>query len=261
MILLGSGDASTRARAATIARIGGNPPSSTSWSGTSGPPTYPLIECPRMERLDSTKSSGPGSRLPEGVRRLLEVLAVSGQPLSQTLAFRAAGLESDGRAALAVLRSGRLARGTGPAEHDRIETYHDRVREAVVAHLEPATLLGHHRRWRESSKPRAERTQPPSPFDFLEAGETDRAGEYYAAAAAQAAETLAFDRAAALYRFALELRPPGGAEGRRLRKELGDALANAGLGREAAEQYLAGADGASAAEALELRRSPTPCSS
>ena len=70
----------------------------------------------------------------------------------------------------------------------------------------------------------------------------------------QAAEALAFDRAAKLYRLALELRSGDNGEARRVRVGLADALANAGRGSEAAREYLAAVPGATVAEMLERRR-------
>jgi hypothetical protein len=82
----------------------------------------------------------------------------------------------------------------------------------------------------------------------------ERAGHYYAQAAAQAAEALAFDRAAKLYRLALESSPASTDCQRRLRIELGHALANAGRGAQAAEEYLQAAQNANEHTVLELKR-------
>ena len=127
----------------------------------------------------------------------------------------------------------------------------------MVAHLEPVILSGHHRRLAFELEASGRADPEAVAVHFLEAGETERACDYYAAAATQAAEALAFERAAALYRLALELRPQDSAEGRRLRRGLGEALANAGRRAGAATELLAAAEGASDAEALELRRRAT----
>ena len=85
-------------------------------------------------------------RQPEEARRLLGVVAVSGRPIRQALAFQATELGAGGRVALASLRSARLIRCIGQTQHDEIEIYHDRIRETVVAHLSPDALRWHHER-------------------------------------------------------------------------------------------------------------------
>ncbi|HEY2744219.1 MAG TPA: hypothetical protein VGL86_06340, partial [Polyangia bacterium] len=86
------------------------------------------------------------------------------------------------------------------------------------------------------------------------AGEHARAAEFVQLAAERAADALAFDRAAGLYRLALELHGGSAEDARLLRIKLGDSLANAGRGPEAAEAYLAAIPGATAGDALDLRR-------
>src|SRR5262249_37588708 len=74
---------------------------------------------------------------------------------------------------------------------------------------------------------------------YAEAGEGGRAGETAIHAAAAAADKLAFDRAADLYRRALELLPERDRPRRRqLLVRLGEALAHAGRGAQSAEAYL-----------------------
>ena len=201
------------------------------------------------------------AQLPQAARRLLEVVSVSGRPIPPDDACRAAGVTSDERSSLNLLRSGRLIRSTRQADREAIETYHDRVRETVVAHLPPDDLRDHHRRLALALEASGHSDAETLGVHFREAGEPERAADHFAQAAALAAEALAFDRAATLYRLALDLRPDGGEaigigsgpEVRALRVRLGDALANAGRGAEAAKVYLAAAGGANLAEARDLR--------
>jgi tetratricopeptide (TPR) repeat protein len=191
--------------------------------------------------------------LPEEARRLLEVVAVASRPLCQTDACRAADIV-DEHTVLACLRSGRLLRRTGPGEDGEIETYHDRIRETVLLHLDPHALRRHHQRLVEVLEASGRADPEALAVHLVGAGESSRAGHYYALAAAQAADTLAFDRAAKLYRLALELHTAPGEQKRRLWARLGQALANAGRGAESAQAYLTATEGATATETLDLQR-------
>jgi eukaryotic-like serine/threonine-protein kinase len=196
--------------------------------------------------------------LPEVARRLLEIVAVSGGPLRPEVAWQCLGRDDDERSTVAMLRSSRLIRGAGGSSGgERVEAYHDRVRETVVAHLSPSELRDDHRRLALALEGSGEGDHEMLGVHFRGAGEPARAGAHFALAAGQAAEALAFERASGLYRLALKLHPPPPAEARRLRAALAEALANAGRGAEAAREYLAACEGATVAEALELRRRAT----
>ncbi|APW59747.1 serine/threonine-protein kinase PknK [Paludisphaera borealis] len=191
---------------------------------------------------------------PYDAGRLLDLVAVSGRPIHQGLAFQAGELGPSGRVALAALRSARLVRGKNVESSDEIEVYHDRIRETVLLHIAPERLA-----WCHSGLARAYEAAGEADPEILAvhlrgAGETSRAGAFYATAAAKAADALAFDHAAKLYRTALKLGTAGAADTRRLQVRLGDALANAGRGAEAATVYLEAAESASAAENLDLKR-------
>jgi serine/threonine protein kinase len=196
---------------------------------------------------------GRVARLPEGARRLLDLVAVSGVPTEVAVAYRAADLEREGESVLAVLRAAHLVR-TRSVGRQQIETYHDRIRDAVVAHLSPEALKECHLRL-VSALLASGRDDPETlAMHYLAAGDADSAAEYAGAAAAKAAEALAFDRAATLYRFALKLGAGASAERAKLEVQLGDALANAGRGAEAAQAYLSAAMASGPVLSVELHR-------
>jgi serine/threonine protein kinase/tetratricopeptide (TPR) repeat protein len=193
-------------------------------------------------------------RLPDEARRLLEVVAVAGRPLPRVAAIRATVMGPDEQGSLAVLRRARLIRSPGLATVDAIETYHDRIRETVTAHQSLSELRDCHGRLASALEATGQADPEVLAIHFQHAGEADQAGKYFARAAEQASDALAFDRAVKLYQQVLELRPARGEEGRQVRIQLADALANAGRGFEAGQQYLAAAVGVPAGDATDLQR-------
>ena len=191
-------------------------------------------------------------QLPEAARRLLEIVAVAGKPIDRNVATRAAQLDKE-EDSLIMLRSGYLIRTRELRRGQEIETYHDRIRETVNAHLSPETLKAHHHCLALALELSKESDPETVAVHYQGSGDYDRAADYAVTAAEQASMAFAFDRAARLYQLALDLRPEPTGE-RSLRSRLGEALTNAGRGAEAASVYLDAAEGARPAEALELRR-------
>ena len=185
--------------------------------------------------------------LSEDAQRVLGTVAVSVRPLGEAQALLASGIAAQDPGLLVGLRSARLIRGAGA----EIEPYHDRVRETVLAHLEPAALAECHRRLANVLEADAEAAA----VHFEGAGEPDKASRYYAAAAERASAALAFKNAAELYQRALQLSVLTGEPRRRLMVKLAEALGNAGRGPEAARAYREAARGAPPAEIFVLERS------
>jgi len=135
-----------------------------------------------------------------------------------------------------------------------LELYHDRIREALAAQLGPRKVVQIHRRLAQALEARGI-DDPEALFEhYLGAGERVRAATHAATAARKAASALAFDRAAAFYRRALELAPARDAELVDLKRGLAEALVNAGRPAEAAQAYLDLAQLTSARHSLEFKR-------
>jgi len=194
------------------------------------------------------------SLLPEDARQLLAVIAVAGHPVAQGLAAETAELDGKAERALSVLRSVNLVRSGGRHLNDPVETFHDRIRETVVGHLAPEALQQIHQRLAASLETSAHPDPEALTVHWEGAKKPDHAAKYAAIAAARAAEALAFDRAAELFRFSLQRSPDDDPKRRTLQTQLADALANAGRAPEAAEAYLSAAAGASWSDEFELKR-------
>ncbi|HEX5062451.1 MAG TPA: AAA family ATPase [Kofleriaceae bacterium] len=196
------------------------------------------------ERIDALET---------GERQLLELIAVAGQPLPLEVAGRALGLTPSKLLPLiGYLQSANLLRATGRTRRDSVEPFHDRTRRAVTARsAERKPDL--HRRLAVALEATDAETQPMLVgVHWEQAGEPARAAALYARAGDRATEALAFERAVKLYERCLALAPELSPV---LRAKLGDAYANAGRGREAAEVYLALArESKIAADALELEQ-------
>lgn len=191
-------------------------------------------------------------QLPRGSRQFLDCLALAGRPVNPEVAFQAAALSGDDLPLVSSLRAAQFLR-SGGSEHT-VELYHDRIRETFAAQLEPSKVKQIHRRLAQAIEARGI-DDPESLFEhYLGAGERVRAASHAATAANKAAALLAFDRAAAFYRRALELSPVKGAELLEMKQALAEALVNAGRPAEAAEAFLDLAEDSSASRSLDFKR-------
>jgi serine/threonine protein kinase len=194
--------------------------------------------------------------LPAPARAMLAVIAVAGRPIREEAARRAAALD-DGDLAIDTLRAQSLVKSRRGAARDgarppdrELEAYHDRIRVAAVAGLSPADLAAFHLRLAHALVETGGSDPETLMFHFEAGGDAERARAYAELAADRAAASLAWSRAAALYRRALEGAPAAAP----LRVKLAHALAYAGRGAEAGAAYLDATTGAAPAAALDLRR-------
>jgi hypothetical protein len=188
--------------------------------------------------------------LPAGARHFLEILAICGRPMDPQLVCEAAGSAGE-RILVATLRAARLIRSSGSS--DRIEMYHDRIREALAAQIPQDARCRIHALMAQTLVARRI-DDPEALFDhYCGAGDRDRASTQAGLAAYRAHAALAFDRAVLFYRHALELAPHAIA---RVEWKVGlaRALANAGRPADAAGAFLDAASEAHQSERAELKR-------
>ncbi len=192
-------------------------------------------------------------RLSDTARALVELVSVAGEPVSQRVAATALDCSPEVLAReVRYLRTAHLVRAPSVRAENRLEPYHDRIRESVRANLDTRDRRRWHRalamaleQWREGSPERLAR-------HWHAAGQTHRAAELARTAAELAAKTVDFDRAARLYQMTLALGTYSDSEIRALLTSLAAALTSAGRPESGAKAYLQAAKGADPATRLEL---------
>jgi eukaryotic-like serine/threonine-protein kinase len=202
------------------------------------------LEALIAERLDD---------LPRESRALFELIACAGRPEKRSLLRAASKLGEQAFAGLRVLEARNLVHSTGTGADDRIEAYHDRLRETAYRLIGEADKRRIHRELAETLEQSPER-DPEALFEhWRQSDQPERAGGFALEAARKSEAQLAFARAARLYRDALERLGMQGEQRRYVVERLGHCLALAGRGIEASEAFSRACDGASPAQTMQLR--------
>ncbi|HEX6240503.1 MAG TPA: AAA family ATPase, partial [Polyangiales bacterium] len=196
--------------------------------------------------------------LSDDERTLLDVAALAGGPLDQSILLRAAGLAPRDRVLLnALTRSSMLTAHRGP-ESVQYGLYHHLIRLEVTSSIPAEVAQEVHRTLADAmlaeTNPNLMRV-----VEHYEAAEAwSEVRRYVVAAAEQASSSLAFELAVRLYRRALEIGETELSE-QRLLQRLAESHADAGWGVEAGRIYEASAeaalragDGEHAREAVRL---------
>jgi hypothetical protein len=200
-------------------------------------------------------------RLEPAAQAFLAAAALAGAPLPVDVVSRAAGI-SDESAVLARLHAESLIRIRRVERVELVEPYHDRVRSAVAGALAVDERRALHRSFAGllESDPRADSGVVLE--HWLGAGDRERAGAVAVDAALAAEANLAFHRAAALYRIALDLGAVADAERVGWLTRMGDNRLRAGDLAAAADAYIEAAAGAEAradGAAIDLHRRAFEC--
>jgi serine/threonine protein kinase len=189
--------------------------------------------------------------LPPEAQRFVETLVICGRPMPPELICAACGIARERQSLVAMLRSSHFLRSSGSSE--RVETYHDRMREVLAAQMAPDAVRRIHGLMAQALVERRSDDCEALFEHYRGAGDHENASVQAGVAATKAGTALAFDRAAFFYGQALAL-APASADAPAWREGLATALAFAGRPAEAADAYLRAAAGAGHPRRVELKR-------
>jgi hypothetical protein len=170
-------------------------------------------------------------------RAVLELVSVAGAPIAEATLTRVIAREAASGREIYQLLNQRILRKTEANGRPAIETYHDRIREAILGSLDAATRRVRHREIAEEMIHAVDLDHPRLVEHFIGAGEPALAAEHAISAGRQARERFVFNQAAEFLVLASQL---GDflKESVSLTVELAEALADAGRSAESGEHFL-----------------------
>ncbi|MFC1848619.1 protein kinase [candidate division CSSED10-310 bacterium] len=193
-------------------------------------------------------------RLSETARNIMELLAVAAIPLPSFVLAAALEIEPEvNQQTLDILRSVNLIRAVKTDGKTQFEAYNNRIREAVFTHLNTDSIQQYHYKLATNLEKWEGAPVESLARHWRASGVTDRAREYAEFAAERANKKLAFDRAAAYYKMALDFMEGGTAKSQQLCRARGDSLVNAGRSGAAANAYKGALKGPDKSNQAELR--------
>ena len=196
-------------------------------------------ETPALSTSDLTVEEVMRARikhLEPPARRLLETLSVAAGPVARAVARRAADIGGQESTAMVQLRTAHLLRVKGTRGVEVIETYHDRIRKAVIEQMGEEKCRAWHLRLVDAMQAEGNLDHERIGRHLEAGGLPAQSVPHYLQAAAAASETLAFDRAADLYRRALAAGKFGSTDEVRVRNEYAEVLMRQGRFDEAAAE-------------------------
>ena len=134
--------------------------------------------------------------------RLLETIAVSGQPIRLMHAQKASMLDDIPLSVMTSLRMHHLVRSDGLSVQSEVETYHDRIRETVLNKLTRESRRERHSTLAFTLEGSGDVSSDTLAVHFELGGRPEKAGQFFELAAGESVQALAFNRAEELYKKA-----------------------------------------------------------
>jgi serine/threonine protein kinase len=175
------------------------------------------------------------SRMSPAAIEALRLVAIAGGPVEQRVIASAAQLNDD--TVFHALRTARLVNTDGSGDRARVELYHRRLAQPILAPADAERVRGLHRQLADAMIVRGSRDHERIAFHLQKAGDEAKAVDYLLTGADDAYAALAHARAVQLYTFALKMGIDD-VRAQSIRRARADSLRNTGRGLEAARAYL-----------------------